>query len=289
VKATDVSRPDIRGLVERIADGGAPIHANRVLALLSKIFNFAVVRDWRSDNPTHGVERPGVERRRDRVLTDEEIVTLWAALNEEDPFHRALFQLRFLTAARGGEIRHMRWQELDLVTGWWTIPEEFSKNGIPHHIPLSTLAVRLLNELNAWQEKRRAEINDGRRKKRLPPRERSVWVFPSPRGGDEPFLWEQRATQRLKDKTGIEFRPHDIRRTVATALTRLQIADRFMLNQILNHVDRDITGVYDRNRYAIQKRTAMEAWCRELERILSAHQAQRGVVVHFSTPKSGEA
>ena len=52
--------------------------------------------------------------------------------------------------------------------------------------------------------------------------ERSEWVFPSPRG-DGPFLWEQRATARLKKKTGIDFRPHDIRRTVATFLTRTAI------------------------------------------------------------------
>ena len=69
VKAGDIARPDVIALVESIADGGAPVLANRVLALISKMFNFAVNRGWRDTNPAQGVERPGVERPRDRCAT----------------------------------------------------------------------------------------------------------------------------------------------------------------------------------------------------------------------------
>lgn len=161
VKARDVSRPDVRALVEAIADRGAPVLANRVLALISKMFSFAVSRDWRADNPCTDVKRPGSEKSRERVLTSEEIVTLWKTLDAEDPFFRALFQLRFLTAARGGEIRRMRWHDLDLESGWWSIPREFAKNDVSHRVPLNQKALMLLKELRDWQAAQLIKINSG--------------------------------------------------------------------------------------------------------------------------------
>lgn len=268
IKARDITRADVRALVEAIADRGTGILANRVLALISKVFSVAVDRDWRADNPCKGIERPGKERPRTRVLSTDEIKAIWEALENEDPFIRALFQLRFLTAARGGELRSMRWADVDLASRMWIIPEEHSKNRVAHHVPLTDTAHQLLTKLRAWQDDRRVEINAGRTKKGWPPRERSVWVFPSPKG-DTQFMWEQRITRRLKTTTGIDFRPHDIRRTVATFLTQNRLADRFLLKKLLNHVDRDITGVYDRNHYGPEKRRALEGWGTELKRILS--------------------
>lgn len=268
VKAQDVSRHDVRALVETIADAGTPILANRVLALASKIFSFAVTRGWREDNPCRGVERPGVERRRDRCLTDDEMRRLWLALEQESPFHRALFQLRILTAARGGEIRKMQWDQLNFSAAEWTIPSSSSKNGEPSCVPLTEDASRILRELRVWHERRLEEINRGRAKKGWEPRELSTYVFPSPRG-DRAFQWEQRFALRLRDKTGIAFRPHDLRRTVATALTKHCGVDRFLLKKILNHVvRREPTDAYDWNTYDGPKREALEAWNRRLQRII---------------------
>ncbi|MEP7309166.1 MAG: integrase arm-type DNA-binding domain-containing protein [Acidobacteriota bacterium] len=277
VKARDVSRPDVRALIESVADGGAPILANRLLALVRKMFNFAIEREWRSDNPCQGLRPPGVEKGRDRVLSDGEIKKIWDALEPEQPPMSALFRLRMLTAQRGGEVRRMRWENVDLKTGWWTIPAEFAKNGIAHHVPLNAPACEILKELREWQETRLEEVNDGRRIKKWEPKKFSEWVFPSPRG-DEPFQWEQRAVGRIRAVSGVDFRPHDLRRTVATLLTEHQDADRFILKRILNHVDRDITGVYDRNRYDAQKRTALDAWGRRLRSIVEEKDVGSNVV-----------
>lgn len=268
VKAADISRPDVRALVEAIADGGAPVLANRVLALASSVFSFAVSRDWRPDNPCEGIARPGKEQRRERVLSSDEIAALWTAAETGAPVFRTLLKLRFLTVARGGELHRLRWCDLDLKGGWWTLPREFAKNGITHRVPLTKTAVQVLTDWREHQDARLAEINRGRAKKKWELREPSQWVFPSPRG-EGPFLWEQRATKRLRNATGIDFRPHDIRRTVATLLTQHGHADRFILKRILNHVDDDITGVYDRNKYDVQKRQALDAWERTLKSILN--------------------
>jgi integrase len=278
VKARDIGTLDVLALVEAIADRGAKVLANRTLALISKIFAFAIPRGFRADHPCRGLSRPSKERGRDRVLSDEEIKNIWDTLEIEDPFVRALFQLRFLTAQRGGEIRRMRWADIDLHRGGWVIPADDAKNGVTHWVPLNQHAVEVLTALNAWQQDRLKTINERRLKKRKAPKDFSEWVFPSPRGDDSPFDWEQKLTKRIRQKSGVDFRPHDIRRTVGTLLTKYCKVDRFILKRILNHVDHDVTAIYDRNRYDEPKRLALDAWGRRLQSIVTGTESTASIV-----------
>jgi integrase len=159
LKPADISRSDVRALIERVADRGAPIQANRVLALVRKLFNFAIGRDWLVNNPCHLVAMPGKEIPRDRVLNDDEICKICAALEQEVPPTRAAFRLQLLTAQRGGEVKQMRWADLDLDGGWWTIPASRAKNGLSHRVPLNAQAVKILTDLQAWYEQRIARQN----------------------------------------------------------------------------------------------------------------------------------
>jgi integrase len=278
VKARDIGTLDVLALVEAVADRGAKVLANRTLALISKIFAFAIPRGFRADHPCRGLSRPTKERGRDRVLSDEEIKTIWDTLESEDPFVRALFRLRFLTAQRGGEIRRMKWADIDLHRGEWVIPAAAAKNGVAHFVPLTEDAVTMLATLKHWQLDRLKTINEGRTKKRKEPKQFSEWVFPSPRGDDSPFDWEQKLTKRIRQKSGVDFRPHDIRRTVGTLLTKYCKAERFILKRILNHVDGDVTAIYDRNRYDEQKRLALDTWGRRLKAIVEEHESTETVV-----------
>jgi len=54
---------------------------------------------------------------------------------------------------------------------------------------------------------------------------------------------------------------------------------RFVIGRVLNHADRDVTAVYDRHSYDAEKRTALEAWGRKLERIVDGEAAAAEVVV----------
>src|SRR5690606_34889363 len=60
------------------------------------------------------------------------------------PRQAALLQVRLLTAQRGGEVARMRWQDVDLEYGWWTIPAEHAKNGQAHRVPLVGKALELV-------------------------------------------------------------------------------------------------------------------------------------------------
>jgi integrase len=83
------------------------------------------------------VKRVAPERQCDRVLSEDEIRALWKALEGEDVIIAAVFRLRLLTAQREGELLGATWDEIDLTSGWWTIPKERAKNGLAHRVPLS--------------------------------------------------------------------------------------------------------------------------------------------------------
>ena len=180
----DIKRRDIRELLDEVA-ARAPIMANRTLALVRKMFNFAIERDWLEANPCHMVKPPGEEKQRERVLSEDEIRLVWKALDDESPLIAALFRIRLLTAQRGGEVHGAAWSEFDLATGWWTIPAERSKNGLAHRVPLSPQAVRILK---TWRE----TVDD------------SPWVFPSSRKKGPHIAHAQKAIERIVRASGVQ-------------------------------------------------------------------------------------
>lgn len=81
----DITRKDVRELIDEIAARPAPISANRVRALLSKFFAVAIEQDVVESNPVLNTPRPGEERRRERVLTADEIRKFWTACDAWTP------------------------------------------------------------------------------------------------------------------------------------------------------------------------------------------------------------
>jgi integrase len=241
--ARDITRRDVRELVEAIAERGTPILANRVTALLSKLFKFACSRDMIDASPVVGVERPGTEQQRDRVLTDDELRQFWTATETLDAQMRAFWRLRLLTAQRGIEVNTMRWADVDLDGGWWTIPATTAKNKLSHRVPLSQPVIDLLKQLPRDTE----FALDGARGKRQ--------------------QREAAATFNIKD-----FKGHDLRRTAATKMASAGIA-RLVVGKVLNHVEPGVTKVYDRHGYDAEKRVALDTWARTLTGILEAKPA----------------
>src|SRR3989454_5859844 len=116
VRARDVPQQNIRDLLDSMV-ARTPILANRILALLRKLYNFGVAREIVTASPCLGVDRPAPERQRDRVLTEDEIRRVWRALDGEDRATAALMKLYLLTAQRGGGVPSMAWANIDLPGG----------------------------------------------------------------------------------------------------------------------------------------------------------------------------
>jgi integrase len=238
----DITRQDVRQLVEQVAEAGAPIVANRVAALLSKLFAFALDRDLVQASPAVRIPRPGQEQARDRVVTEDELRTLWLAFDALEPTMGAFYKLRLLTAQRGGEVAGMRWQDVDLAAGWWTLPATSSKNKLSHRVPLASSVVTLIETVKKTAAKD------------------AVFVLAGARGKRQQS--EAAATFAVSD-----FRGHDLRRTAASIMASGGIP-RLTISKILNHVERNITAVYDRHSYDPEKRAALDWWDVKLHAIL---------------------
>ena len=247
----DLARRDVLALIGAVADR-APVMANRVLALVRGMLNFAVAQEWITSNPAALVKKPSPEHTRDRVLTAAEIRTLWAALDDLSSTMRALFKTRLLTGQRGGEVVRMQWADVDLAQALWTIPGHETKNAQPHRVPLTTPVVALLRA-------QRATVPDG-----IP------WVFSNALGSGSVHHRAKKVPAQLTRRLGFHFRGHDLRRTVATCMAERGVLVH-VIARVLNHVDGSprATKAYDRHTYDGEKRLALETWAQQLDQILS--------------------
>lgn len=126
-----------------------PYRANRVLALLSKMFSLAVRWGWRGDNPVQGIQRFS-EHARERWLSTDELTRLTQVL-QKHPNQRVAPAVRLilLTGARKSEVLTATWDQFDLERGVWTKPAHATKQGRQEHFPLSRPAIELLQEMKA--------------------------------------------------------------------------------------------------------------------------------------------
>ena len=197
---------------------------------------------------------------RERVLKPEEIKLIWNALGSQSPRIRDILRIQFLTAQRVGEVRQMRPQDVDLRTGWWTIPATFAKNKQSHRVPLSPTAITILDTL-------------------LKPSSRT-WVFPALRDSSRPFGYQtiHKAVRQIRAETSVsDWSSHDLRRTVVSLLTGSGVS-RETARKIVNHSDHGAIHVYDRHTYDAEKRIALDEWARRLQAIVDGTDASKKVV-----------
>jgi integrase len=197
-KVAAVTHADVDAFHHRLS-ARAPTHANRTLAVLSKMFSLAIRWGWRTDNPCRGIER-NQEQKRHRYLTGAELARLSKALDKlPDEGAANAVRLLLLTGARRGELLAARWADINLETGVWTKPGATTKQKTQHRVPLSEAACRLLAKM-------KDQAGDD-----------TEWLFPARGGGHRPHIngaWIRlRKTAKIPDA-----RLHDLRHTYATAL-----------------------------------------------------------------------
>lgn len=259
-KAEAVTRRDIRDILNAVMNRGAPIAANRTLAVMRKMFRWGVSEDILPHNPCEAIQAPAEENQRDRVLDEDEIKTLWAQLDGDDismhPSIRLCLKLMLVTAQRRTEMATARWADIDLVTCWWVIPESVVKNKRPHRVPLSPLACRLLKTA-------KKELGG------------SEYVFPNLSGYDSvrPESVSKSVPRNVAAFKIAYFRSHDLRRTAATQMASMGTPST-TVGKVLNHSEGGVTAIYNRYSYDHEKRKALNAWGRKLEGIISGKKAK---------------
>jgi integrase len=262
-----IRRGDVIELVEGMVKSGSPVQANRVQALISMVFSFAVDSDLMEVNPCSRLRKRGAENQETRVLSDDEIRQFWRRVVLPPVTRRVGLALRLvlLTGCRPGEAAGIDRKELsDLDKAGkasWLLPPERSKNGRAHLVPLSELARSTV--LSATEL-----ISD-----------EDEYLFPSPveAGGSITGHALTVAMSRMGKKVEGQAlatwaadppSPHDLRRTVATRLSALGISkeDR---DACFNHTPTDVGSKhYDQYERAAEKRRALVLWADELDAII---------------------
>ncbi len=251
----DIGRAEIREfLVEKAKH--APIAANRLQALLSVVFNYALDTELVPANPIHRMKMPGVVNARERVLTNDELRSVWlGAETLRYPFG-TLVRFLILTAQRRGEVAGLTWDEIN-GTGW-RLPQARAKGGTGHIVPLAPQALVLLDEARKAQED-------------MDPDGTLTWehVFTSSRA-DLPISGWSKYRPRLESKLPEpvpDWRLHDLRRTAATGMRSLGV-DRLTVSKVLNHAEAGVTKIYDRYAADPEKRRALVLWASHVDRIV---------------------
>ncbi len=274
----------MREIRDKVVESGGPIESNRVIALFNRIMNWAVNEDRAKFNPAARLNKVGDERRRERVLSNDELRRLWAVLDrplvvdhdngglteadlEAAVAVRRALKLLLVTGQRRAEVSGMRKEELDLTeaNAWWNIPGARTKNRLPHRVPLTNTAVGIVKEAIAASYE-------------------SEFVFPSAKTATlgSPIRADAvtRQLQRLCKKMSPPIEglgPHDFRRTCGTEMRKLGVSveDR---GHVFNHVSGAKSKVtswnYDAGEHDAEKRRALKSWERELRRIVGLDTCQ---------------
>jgi integrase len=248
----DITKKDVVALLEAVAKG-RPILANRTLAIVRKWFNWMIAKDIiKTLSPCAGVEPPAKENSRERVLTTEEIASLWTASDQVGETFGPFVKLLLLTGQRRSEVAGMCWSEIDADKRTWTLPGERTKNGETHTVPLSP---------QAWTIIEAAKNGDG---------EHVLSVT-----GKTAISGFSRAKRQL-DKILSFSKPwtyHDIRRSVVTHLADDDLAvPPHVVEAIVNHISghkANVAGTYNRATYAAEKREALELWANYIDGIIA--------------------
>lgn len=247
----EISKRDVIELMDSIVDRGAPVSANRTLAVIRRMFGWLVERGVLIANPCANVRGPTAEKSRDRVLSDDELRAILRACDGLNEPFGALIKILALTAQRRDEVGQMSWREIDLDARLWTIPKERAKNGIAHDVPLSDPVVNVLKSI-----RRIAGSRD--------------LVFTTT--GETAVSGFSKVKKRL-DMAVPNAPPwviHDLRRTAASGMARLGI-NLPVIEKVLNHTSGSfggVAGIYQRHRFSDEKRKSLGTWAAHIKALI---------------------
>jgi integrase len=235
-----ISRVTAHELLDEIAIASGAGAAREVRKHITKFFNWAVDRGLLTASPVAGMRRPELGYvARERVLTMDELKSVWDAAGGMGYPFGPMVRLLVLTAQRRAEVAN-------LERGWilsgqaaFEVPASHYKTDRPQVVPLSPPALAVVEALPQW--------NGGS-------------YLLSTTGGDRPVSGFSKAKARLDRLSGVEgWTLHDLRRSAATHMARLGIPQEH-IERVLGHAIEGVAGTYNRYSYLTEKRAALDLW-----------------------------
>jgi integrase len=242
---TDIRRRDVGELLDHIEDRHGASVAESVLKVVRAVMFW--YRDERDEDyaPPSFTKRmrriPPQDRKRSRVLTDEELRAVWGAAEVGGAFGRFV-QLLLLTAQRRTKVaRHMRWSDVDLATGVWTIPRQEREKGAPERLVLPEVALEIIRSCPRFL------------------------------GGEYVFhrgLNFARAKMAFDKACGVRnWRLHDLRRSARSLMSRAGVLPH-VAERVLGHVVSGVAGIYDKYSYDSETAEALRRLAALIQQII---------------------
>lgn len=194
----------------------SPATVDKYLKNLSHAFNTAVNEwGWLEDNPVKKVKGPKLPRGRVRFLEEDERIRLLARCRESsNSWLYTCVILALSTGMRQGELMCLRWPDVNLNDGYIILHK--TKNGERRRVPLSGLALDLLEEHNKF---RRLDTS---------------LLFPSKTDPQKPIDLRKPFENALKDAEIEDFKWHDLRHCTASYLA-MNGASLAEIAEVLGH------------------------------------------------------
>jgi integrase len=239
-----VGRYEINRLLDKIEDDHGSRQADSALAFIRQICNWHAARDDHYSSPiVPKMARHGIKKR-DRILTDDEIRKVWAAAGTMGNYGR-LVKFLLLTGQRREKAAEMVWSDLDCAT--WTIKSEDREKGNGGVLDLPYLAVVVVGD-----------HGDG-----------DDLVFPG-RGGAQISGWSK-LKRKLDEVSGVKnWVLHDLRRTARSLMSAAGVTTEHA-ERVLGHEQDHLVETYDRHKYRAEKAEALAKLSHSIEKMLLAY------------------
>jgi len=243
-----ITRRDVASRLIAIKREHSPIVAAAARAKLSAFFVWCLRQGLTEHNPVIGTEQPKRTASRDRVLSDDELATIWRSCNDGD--HGKIVRMMILTGCRRNEIGGMCWSEIAPDKSTWTLPAVRSKNKRALTLPVLPMMREILDTVP--QMASRDQLFGQR--------------------SEKGFAGWDKGKQSIDEGSGVTgWRRHDLRRTVATRMADIGIAPH-IIEAVLGHhggFRAGIAGVYNRSPYEREVRAALATWHDHLRAIIA--------------------
>jgi integrase len=233
----DVTHQDMERKLKRLP----PSEFNHRLACAKTFLTWAQKKRYITENPTVGLT-PHKRAKRKRILTDEELRTVWRGTDQLTGHFKEIVRLLILMGQRRGETAAMQDVYYSNNQQTLTLPSEITKNGREHTFPVGPIA---------------AEILARNIRKERP----SSLLFQAV-GSTKPFSgWSKCKAELDKLAPIAPWTLHDLRRTFRTTLGRLKVRPD-IAERLVNHVSArtDMEETYDLHLYLEEMREAIEKW-----------------------------
>ena len=222
--------------------------AKRVRQRIGAVMKWSVAEGHRTDNPVDAIgsslPKNGIKRGHFTAVPYDRVSDALARVRASRAWWatKAAFEVLVLAAARSGEIRGMRWEEVDLDAKVWTIPSARMKTDREHRVPLSDRALVVLREAR--------EHTGG-----------EGLVFPAQRGG----VMSDMTLSKLAKELGIEGTPHGMRSAFRDWAAEQTNIPREVCEEALAHVNPNrVESAYRRSDLFDKRRDLMRDWAEYL-------------------------